>query len=114
MAADEQRDLPAGRPARVNPANPNGYQAALCPLGLMPATPAWPPQSTPRLFVETALAHGMQLRVEGPQAHYLIAVMRMKPGDPVKLFDGESGEWLSRVPISACLQEPAARRLSRW
>jgi 16S rRNA (uracil1498-N3)-methyltransferase len=60
----------------------------------MPATPAWPPQSTPRLFVETALAQGLQLRVEGPQAHYLIAVMRMRPGDPVKLFDGESGEWL--------------------
>ena len=59
----------------------------------MPATPAWPPQSTPRLFVETALAPGT-LRVEGPQAHYLIAVMRMKVGDPVKLFDGVSGEWL--------------------
>ena len=24
----------------------------------MPATPAWPPQSTPRLFVETELAPG--------------------------------------------------------
>jgi len=60
----------------------------------MPATPAWPPQSTPRLFVETPLAQGMQLRIDGPQAHYLVAVMRMKPGDPVKLFDGESGEWL--------------------
>ncbi|MEP7006318.1 MAG: 16S rRNA (uracil(1498)-N(3))-methyltransferase, partial [Sphingomonas bacterium] len=49
----------------------------------MPATHAWPPQSTPRLFVETALSQGVQLRVEGSQAHYLIAVMRMKPGDPV-------------------------------
>lgn len=60
----------------------------------MPATPAWPPQSTPRLFVETALGEGMTLRVEGSQAHYLLSVMRMKPGDPVKLFDGISGEWL--------------------
>ncbi len=60
----------------------------------MPATPAWPPQSTPRLFVETPLREGMQLRVEGAQAHYLLSVMRTKPGDPVKLFDGESGEWL--------------------
>ena len=59
----------------------------------MPATPAWPPQSTPRLFVETPLAPGA-LRIEGPQAHYLVAVMRMKVGDPVKLFDGVSGEWL--------------------
>jgi 16S rRNA (uracil1498-N3)-methyltransferase len=60
----------------------------------MPATPAWPPQSTPRLFVETSLREGAQLRVEGAQAHYLVSVMRTKPGDPVKLFDGESGEWL--------------------
>jgi 16S rRNA (uracil1498-N3)-methyltransferase len=60
----------------------------------MPATPAWPPQSTPRLFVETPLSEGVQLRVEGAQAHYLLSVMRTKPGDPVKLFDGESGEWL--------------------
>ena len=59
----------------------------------MPATPAWPPQSTPRLFVEASLAIG-PLRIEGPQAHYLCAVMRMKAGDPVKLFDGTSGEWL--------------------
>ena len=59
----------------------------------MPATPAWPPQSTPRLFVETPLAIG-PLRIEGPQAHYLVQVMRMKAGDPVKLFDGQSGEWL--------------------
>lgn len=60
----------------------------------MPATPAWPPQSTPRLFVETPLREGAQLRVEGAQAHYLLSVMRTRPGDPVKLFDGESGEWL--------------------
>ncbi|RYE02892.1 MAG: 16S rRNA (uracil(1498)-N(3))-methyltransferase [Sphingomonadales bacterium] len=59
----------------------------------MPATPAWPPQSTPRLFVEGELAPG-PLRIDGPQAHYLAQVMRMKPGDPVKLFDDKSGEWL--------------------
>jgi 16S rRNA (uracil1498-N3)-methyltransferase len=59
----------------------------------MPATPAWPPQSTPRLFVETELAPG-PLRIEGAPAHYLIQVMRMKAGDPVKLFDDRTGEWL--------------------
>lgn len=59
----------------------------------MPATPAWPPQSTPRLFVETELAPG-PLRIEGPQAHYLVSVMRIKAGDPVKLFDDRTGEWL--------------------
>ena len=59
----------------------------------MPATPAWPPQSTPRLFVEGELAPG-PLRIDGPQAHYLVQVMRMKAGDPVKLFDDRTGEWL--------------------
>lgn len=60
----------------------------------MPATPAWPPQSTPRLFIDPPIAPGA-IRIDGPQAHYLIAVMRLKLGDPVKLFDGMSGEWLA-------------------
>lgn len=61
----------------------------------MPATPAWPPQSTPRLFVETPLEPGLRLPIDGAPANYLLAVMRMKDGDPVKLFDGASGEWLA-------------------
>lgn len=61
----------------------------------MPATPAWPPQSTPRLFVEAPLSAGLRLPLEGSQAHYLLSVMRFKNGDPVKLFDGQSGEWLA-------------------
>ncbi len=65
----------------------------------MPATPAWPPQSTPRLFVESPLADSIELSVAGPQAHYLISVMRMKIGSPIKLFDSISGEWLAEVAI---------------
>lgn len=61
----------------------------------MPATPAWPPDSTPRLYVETPLAHGLQLKIDAAQAHYLLSVMRMKAGDPVRLFDDLSGEWLA-------------------
>ncbi|MCP3733663.1 16S rRNA (uracil(1498)-N(3))-methyltransferase [Sphingomonas sp. RP10(2022)] len=60
----------------------------------MTATPAWPPQSAPRLFVEHELAPG-PLRIDGPAAHYLVSVMRMAPGDPVKLFDDVTGEWLA-------------------
>lgn len=67
----------------------------------MPATPAWPPQSTPRLFVETLLSDGLELTVSGPQAHYLATVMRMKAGSPVKLFDNISGEWLAEATIIA-------------
>lgn len=61
----------------------------------MIATPAWPPQSTPRLFVEQPLSEGAMVPVAGGQAHYLLSVLRTKAGDPVKLFDGHSGEWLA-------------------
>ncbi|WP_294196760.1 16S rRNA (uracil(1498)-N(3))-methyltransferase [uncultured Sphingomonas sp.] len=60
----------------------------------MGAVPAWPPRSTPRLYVETPLAPG-PLTLGGPPAHYLVSVMRTKPDDPVKLFDDVSGEWLA-------------------
>ncbi|HVF93220.1 MAG TPA: 16S rRNA (uracil(1498)-N(3))-methyltransferase [Sphingomonas sp.] len=60
----------------------------------MTATPAWPPQSTPRLYVPAPLAPG-PLTIDGAQAHYLAQVMRMKPGDPLKLFDDATGEWLA-------------------
>jgi 16S rRNA (uracil1498-N3)-methyltransferase len=61
----------------------------------MIATPAWPPQSTPRLFVEPPLSAGEMRRIDGPQGHYLATVMRLKAGDPVKLFDNATGEWLA-------------------
>ncbi|WP_448502013.1 16S rRNA (uracil(1498)-N(3))-methyltransferase [Sphingomonas sp.] len=60
----------------------------------MPATPAWPPRSTPRLYVAIPLEAGRVLRLDGGQAHYLAGVMRFQPGDPVRLFDDTSGEWL--------------------
>jgi 16S rRNA (uracil1498-N3)-methyltransferase len=63
----------------------------------MPATPAWPPESGIRLFVETPLAGLSELRIAGPQAHYLIAVMRVKAGARLKLFDDIGGEWLAEV-----------------
>jgi 16S rRNA (uracil1498-N3)-methyltransferase len=63
----------------------------------MPATPAWPPHSTPRLFVDELLGEGAEVRIEGGQAHYLLNVMRMKDGAPVKLFDDRSGEYLATV-----------------
>ncbi len=65
----------------------------------MPATPAWPPESSIRLFVDTPLSNGTTLTIEGSQAHYLINVMRMKAGAHLKLFDDISGEWLGTVTI---------------
>jgi len=67
----------------------------------MPATPAWPPASTPRLFMDSPLAPTATPVVEGAAAHYLLNVMRMKPGDPILLFDNRSGEWLGTVAEAA-------------
>ncbi len=63
----------------------------------MPATPAWPLQSLPRLFVETGLAKGLSLTLDGPPANYLANVLRLGPGAQVKLFDGATGEWLATL-----------------
>ena len=63
----------------------------------MPATPAWPPRSAPRLFVSERLGEGAQVVLEGPQAHYLARVMRVAPGDAVVLCDDLTGEWAARV-----------------
>lgn len=63
----------------------------------LPATPAWPPRSAPRLFVETFLSAGAQVSIDGPQAHYLGRVMRVGPGDAVILCDDVSGEWAARA-----------------
>ncbi|WP_028969535.1 16S rRNA (uracil(1498)-N(3))-methyltransferase [Sphingomonas sp. URHD0057] len=63
----------------------------------MPATPAWPPKSLPRLFVPGPLGPGVSLELDGGQANYLGNVMRLKTGDQALLFDGASGEWLARV-----------------
>jgi 16S rRNA (uracil1498-N3)-methyltransferase len=63
----------------------------------MPATPAWPPKSAPRLFIADELAAGQQRVLDGNAAHYLGSVMRRAPGDPVLLCDDISGEWLTVV-----------------
>jgi 16S rRNA (uracil1498-N3)-methyltransferase len=60
----------------------------------MVATPAWPPHSLPRLFVGQPLAAGLSVAVDGT---YLGAVLRLGPGDKVKLFDDMTGEWLAEI-----------------
>ena len=63
----------------------------------MPATPAWPPKSAPRLFVAGPLALDADVTIDGPQAHYLARVMRVAAGDAVVLCDDLSGSWGARV-----------------
>ncbi len=63
----------------------------------IPATPAWPPKSLPRLFVRQPLGEGARVELDAGQANYLGNVMRMKEGAELLLFDGASGEWLGRI-----------------
>jgi 16S rRNA (uracil1498-N3)-methyltransferase len=67
----------------------------------MPATPAWPPKSAPRLFVPEELGKGRTVSLQGNAAHYLGKVMRVKPGDIVILCDNQTGEWAARVTDAA-------------
>ncbi len=71
----------------------------------MPATPAWPPRSAPRLYVMDDLGNGFSLSIDGNAAHYLISVMRVKEGDAVLLFNGRDGEW------AACARDIRKRDL---
>src|SRR5512132_3570868 len=63
----------------------------------MPATPAWPPRSLPRLFLRQPLSESAAVDLDAGQANYLSNVMRLGEGAEVLLFDGNSGEWLARV-----------------
>lgn len=63
----------------------------------MPATPAWPPKSLPRLFVSKALGEGARVELDSGQANYLGNAMRLGEGDELLVFDGSSGEWLARI-----------------
>jgi 16S rRNA (uracil1498-N3)-methyltransferase len=67
----------------------------------MPATPAWPPRSLPRLFVRHALGDGASVELDAGQANYLGNVLRLGVGAELLLFDGMSGEWLARIAEAA-------------
>lgn len=69
-----------------------------CALSIdMPATPAWPPKSYPRLYLPGKISDGARIDLDGGQANYLGNVMRLGEGDPVLVFDGVTGEWLARI-----------------
>jgi 16S rRNA (uracil1498-N3)-methyltransferase len=63
----------------------------------MPATPAWPPKSLPRLFVRQPLTEGSIVELDAKPANYLGNVLRLGVGAELLVFDDLSGEWLARV-----------------
>lgn len=54
-------------------------------------------RSVPRLFIDEELHTGRAVHVAGPPAHYLLQVMRVKPGGAVKIFDNCTGEYLAVI-----------------
>lgn len=52
-------------------------------------------KDTPRLYLALKLAERAEHQLAQDQAHYLRDVMRLKPGDPVRLFNAEDGEYLA-------------------
>lgn len=57
----------------------------------------------PRLHVAADLAAGAAVPLDKGQLNYLGNVLRLKPGDAVKIFNGRHGEWL-------CAAEPVGRK----
>jgi 16S rRNA (uracil1498-N3)-methyltransferase len=48
----------------------------------------------PRLYHDGPLAAGAAALLNREQVHYAGNVLRLKPGDPLRLFNGRDGEWL--------------------
>lgn len=53
--------------------------------------------ATPRLFVHASLAPGADVTLTADQSHYVMHVMRLAPGDPVRIFNGVDGEFDARL-----------------
>jgi 16S rRNA (uracil1498-N3)-methyltransferase len=53
--------------------------------------------TSPRLYIEEALAANVLIALDKDRSHYLAHVMRMKPGETVLIFNGRDGEWASRI-----------------
>ena len=51
----------------------------------------------PRLHCPEGLEAGATLRLEGPRAHYLAPVLRLRAGAPLRLFNADQGEWAATL-----------------
>jgi len=50
-----------------------------------------------RIFIDGDLGPGTTITLPRAPSHYLAHVMRVRPGDPVLLFNGRDGEWRATV-----------------
>ncbi len=50
-----------------------------------------------RLFIDAPLTENAEVPLEAAQSHYLGNVMRVQPGDTLRLFNGVAGEWQAEI-----------------
>ncbi len=51
----------------------------------------------PRLYIDRNFLPNATVKLEAAQAHYLKNVLRAKPGEFLRLFNGREGEWLAGI-----------------
>jgi len=51
----------------------------------------------PRFYTPMPLAPGASVDLPTEAGHHAARVLRMKPGDEVRIFDGRGGEWTARI-----------------
>ena len=52
---------------------------------------------TPRIYAPVPLAAGEAVELPENAAHHVGRVLRMKPGEPLILFNGEGGCWQGTI-----------------
>jgi 16S rRNA (uracil1498-N3)-methyltransferase len=72
-----------------------------------------------RLYLEAPLAPGAQVTLDADQTRRLQAVLRLQPGDPVRVFNGDQGEYAGVlalrgrrdlcVQLEDCVRAPSPR-----
>jgi 16S rRNA (uracil1498-N3)-methyltransferase len=51
----------------------------------------------PRLYLDAVIQAGAGIELTGDRARYIGRVLRLRPGDPVTLFDGHDNEFTARI-----------------
>jgi 16S rRNA (uracil1498-N3)-methyltransferase len=52
---------------------------------------------SPRLYIEGPLEEGAKVALDRGQSHYLVRVLRLRPGNRVLVFNGRDGEWAATL-----------------
>ena len=62
-------------------------------------TPPETAQPTPktRLFTDGPLGPGLEIRADEADAHHVVRVLRLGPGDSLSVFNGRDGEWAATI-----------------